>query len=155
MEMTVCLARLSIAEAVASRWRALTEGGSHCAEMSGRLAGAFDAAGMPWRILDLSAHVRAQNPLDFHYAVESGAQVYDLTYRQFDSSAPVPFVRSSEAVFAEWKDVRTANTLGWMQKRMSEGVELYRSISDAPRRSRVRPGGRQLAVSWRSTHILA
>lgn len=151
--MGICSTRLRIAEAVASRWRELTEGGSYCTEMSGRLAGAFDAAGLPWRILDLSDRVGAENALDFHYAVESDARVYDLTYRQFEVSAPVPNIRDLAAILKEWRDVRTASSVGWMRERMEEGAQHYRAFFEVQGPGE-NPGGSSVAEKPPSAHIV-
>ena len=113
-----------LAQIVASKWLHLTQGGSHCPEMSGRLAGAFETAGLPWRIMGLCNRIGAENPMDFHYAVLSEGLVYDLTYRQFVADASVPYVREARSYFSEWRDVRILNPVGWMRKQMSKGAEL-------------------------------
>ena len=124
--------QLRIARLVAAEWKAMTVGGFWCPEMSGRLAGAFEAAGLPWSLLDLTDRVGAENPLDFHYVVLSEGEVYDLTYHQFDAAAPIPFVRKARKVFAEWRDVRFVCPVGWMRERMNEGAAVYRKHARHP-----------------------
>lgn len=118
----------SLAEAVAGHWPELVKGGSHCTEMSGRLAGAFDAASVPWSILDLSDRIGAANALDFHYVVESKGFVFDLTYRQYDPSAPVPLVSKLAKIREEWRDVRLVGPIGWIRGQMELGSALYREL---------------------------
>lgn len=118
--------QLRLARLVAAEWPEMTAGGCWCPELSGRLAGAFEAAGLTWILLVLSDRIGADDPRDFHYAVLSDGDVYDLTYRQFDPEVPVPYVRAAGDVFAEWRDVRALNPIGWMRGRMGEGAALYR-----------------------------
>jgi hypothetical protein len=124
---------LQCAEICAQEWPEMT-GDQYCCDMSYRLAGFMLAMGYEAHPLDLSDHIDAPNrplasgspELDFHYVVLHDDLTYDLTYRQFDKTAPCPRVVPMSEIRKEWRDVRFSvpEEGSGGRKQMQPGIDL-------------------------------